>query len=144
MRAAQDGGDLGQHAGPVHDVQPDKVARDHLVDRHHGAVALVRHERRHAVFFGASSPAPRPPGRSTGARGGVFAGAAAVEQRVADDVAAHEHGVEDMVHAGQHVRVRDQRRIHRDLNAGACAEAPRPPLAPRPSTFLMIPSSLIV
>ena len=42
------------------------------------------------------------------AGGGVLARAASVKQRVADDVAADEHGVEDMVHAGEHVRIRDQ------------------------------------
>ena len=53
-----------------------------------------------------------------GAGSGVLARAAAVEQGVADDIAAHEDGVKDMVHAGQNVRVRNQGRIHRYLNAG--------------------------
>ena len=53
-----------------------------------------------------------------GAGRGVLARPPAIEQRVAHHVAADEHRVEHVVHAGQHVSVRDQRRVNRNLNFG--------------------------
>src|SRR3954471_14435821 len=51
-----------------------------------------------------------------GAGGRVFPRSATVEKRVANDIAAHKNRVEHMVHTGQYVRVRNQRRVHGNLN----------------------------
>ena len=80
-------------------------------------------EGRDAVF-GAGLEVERGIGEIAehGAGGGVLAGATAVEQGVADDIAAHEDGVERVVHAGQHMAVGDQSRIDGNLHAAAAGE----------------------
>src|SRR6266576_315613 len=66
------------------------------------------------------------------ARRGVLARATPVKQRVSHYVAAHEDGVEHVIHAGQDMRVRHERRVNRNLNARAILPFA---LAPRRSTL---------
>src|SRR6202012_2884725 len=47
---AEDGGDAGQHAGFVHDVEPDKVLRNDFADRCDRAGTFMRYKRRQPVF----------------------------------------------------------------------------------------------
>ena len=49
----------------------------------------------------------------------IFARAASIEQGIAHDIAANEDRVEHMTDTGENVRVGDQRRIDRDLDARA-------------------------
>ena len=88
---AENGGDFCQHAGLVHDVEPDEIVRDDFVHRHDRAVAFVRHKWRHAML-GAEFQVQRGVGQIAQHRAGrgVLARAAPVKQRVADDIAAHE------------------------------------------------------
>ena len=54
-----------------------------------------------------------------GTRGRVLAGAAAVEERVADDVAMDGERIEDAVDAGQDVLLRDERGMHAHFDLAA-------------------------
>jgi len=79
FRRAENGGDLRQRPRTVHDVEPEKILRNGVLDRHDRPGAFVRHEWRHALFAAglqierrvrqnrpstalavASLPAPRP------------------------------------------------------------------------------------
>src|ERR1035441_1850690 len=133
MGLAKDGGDLGQRPGLIDDVEPDEIAGDDFIDRRYRALALVRHKRRHAVF-GAELQIQRGICQVAqhGARRGVFARAATIEQGVADNITPDEYRVEDVVDACQDVRVWHQRRVNRDLDAGGGRlTAGRRSLAPR-------------
>src|SRR6266436_4531838 len=114
---AENGGNLRQSAGHVYDVEADEVARKNFGDRGHCAVALVRYKRRDAMF-GGELEIKGGVGEIAEHRagGGVLARAAAVEKGIANDVAAHEDGVEDMADAGQDVRVGDESRIDGNLD----------------------------
>ena len=99
--------------GAIHDAQADVVLRNDFVHRRDVAFLHVRHERRHADLS-AVLQIERCIGHIAehGARGGIFAGAATVEHCVADNIAADEHRVEHLVHFGEHVRTRNERRIN--------------------------------
>ena len=119
LRRREDGGNFRQHAGFVHHAEPDVIARNNFIHRHDAAGLRVRNERRDADFSavlqierGIGHVAQHGAGRR------VFSRAAAVEQRVADDIAAHEARIEHAVDAGQHVRIGDERRIDGNLHAG--------------------------
>ena len=96
-RSAQDARDVGQHAGPVERAHAQVVAGLDLVHRQDREVRqLVRLERqvRHAVL-GVGGVHARDVDQvgDHGAGGGLGAGAAPVEERRADRVAFHQHGV---------------------------------------------------
>ena len=95
-----------------------------MVHGEDGALPFVRHEGRNAALGsafkiegGVSEVAQH------GAGGGVLARAAAIIEGVTHDVAAHIDRVEDMVHAGQHVRIGDERRADADLHGRAAARS---------------------
>src|SRR5258706_9423880 len=57
------------------------------------------------------------------AGGGVLTRAATIIEGIADDIAPDKNGIENVIHAGQDVIVRDQRRIDRNLHGRAAAVA---------------------
>ena len=114
---------------------------------------FMRHKRGNAVFgaeFQVQCGIRQIAQHRAGGR--IFARAATVERGVAHDIAADKHGVKHVVDARQHVAIRNQRGVDRDLDARGLAALAFPffiPLRstsvePPPAKSLIIPSSLIV
>src|SRR5437879_1378744 len=117
LRPSENGGDFGECARLVNDVEPHVVAGNDFIDRQHRALAFVGHERRNTAF-GAAFEVERRVGEVAqhGAGGRILSRATAVIKRVADHIAAHVNGVENVVHAGQHVRVGHEGGVNGNLH----------------------------
>ena len=119
VQGAEDAGDLGDDAGAVLDAEAQVIFGDDLIDRLAGAVEAVGHE---AVVAARGLKGGGGFGEvgDDGTGGGVLAGAAAVEEGVADDVAVDGEGVEDAVDGGEDVFLGDERGMdaHFDFAAG--------------------------
>ena len=119
FECAENDGDFCQRARLVHDIEADKILRDDLGNRRDRPAAFVRHKRRHAMLrAGFQIQRGVRHIAEHGAGGGVLARAAPVKERVADNVAAHEHRVENVIHARENMRIRNQRRINGHLRDG--------------------------
>ena len=106
------GGDRGQHAGAVVDVDRDVVAGEGLPHRQHRPVGV----RRLAGAAGAGEPVAGDGDQVAEhrGRGRRAAGAGAVEHQLAGGLGLDEHRVVGLAHRGQRVRPRDHRRVHAD------------------------------
>ena len=121
--------------------QPQVIARTDFADRQQQSPACSCGTKARHAALGAVLQIQRRVGDVAQDRAGrgVLARPAPVKEGVADDVAAHEDGVKNMIDARQDVGVGDQGRIDGNLDGAAPSERAWPR-----GTILTTPSNLMV